>query len=82
MFVPDGPVRLSPQAAGLSHMAEHAEEKVIVPTGALHFAPDGGGVRMGPQNVEGKSSQCGKVSGALSLRVRSPSSAKCTSSSQ
>src|SRR5262245_9622954 len=52
---------LSPQAAGLSHMAEGSHKECIVPSGALDFAPDGGAVWVGSQDVEGEPAENGEV---------------------
>src|SRR3954467_15960669 len=56
---------LSPQAAGLSHMAEQGEEEAVVPAGALDFPTYGGGTRTRSKDVEREPAQDGEVLGSI-----------------
>src|SRR5262245_36841194 len=58
---------LSPQAAGLSHMADGGQEEGIVPAGTLDFSLDRGAIGVGSQDVEGKPTQDGEVFGCVVL---------------
>src|SRR6202140_3506308 len=58
---------LSPQAAGLSHMAEGCDEEGIVPASAFDFAPQGGSIWVSSQDVEGEPAQNGEVLGSIVL---------------
>src|SRR3982074_3743689 len=59
-----------PWRAGLSHVAKELEGKGIVPSGALEFETQGGGcIGVGSGDIEGKTSEYGKVGRGVVLAV-------------
>src|SRR6266700_854104 len=52
---------LSPQAAGLSHLAEHAEQEGIVPASPLDLLAHGYAAGVDAKDIDSKPSQDGEV---------------------